>query len=78
MLLHNLLAPFMMMFFFSLAIGSLVIWIWCIIDAIKSDFQNDTQKIIWIILLVTVPVIGAILYLLIGREQQTDRFSDEV
>jgi hypothetical protein len=71
-------APLPIFFLFSIVIGAMVLWIYCLIDAIRNDFEKETQKVIWIILLVTVPVIGVVLYLLMGREQQIDGPSDEL
>ena len=47
-----------------------IFWIWAIIDLVKSDFQNDTNKIIWAMVIIFVPFIGAILYLTVGRKQK--------
>lgn len=71
-------APLPVFFLFSVAMGAMVLWIYCLIDAIRSDFKEETQKIIWIILLVAVPVIGVVLYLVMGREQQVDGPPDEL
>ncbi len=67
-----------MLFFLSIGLGALVLWIWCLIDAIKAEFKNDITKVIWIILLVSVPVIGVILYLVMGRDQKIDDFTEEL
>ena len=70
--------PLPIFFLFSMVIGAMVLWIYCLIDVIRHEFENETQKIIWIILLVGIPVIGVILYLLMGQKQQIDRSSDEL
>jgi hypothetical protein len=38
-----------------------------IVDALKSSMDAD-KKALWIILIIFLPVIGMILYLLIGRK----------
>jgi hypothetical protein len=44
-----------------------VLWIWAIIDLIKAKSINDTNKIIWALVIIFVPLIGAVLYLAVGR-----------
>lgn len=67
-----------MMFFLSFILGALVLWVWCLIDVIRGEFKNDMQKVIWIILLVSIPVIGVVLYLVMGRDQKIDDFTEEL
>jgi len=47
-----------------------ILWIWAIVDILRSDFTDSTTKLIWLIVIVFLPVLGAILYLLIGRNQK--------
>lgn len=46
------------------------LWIWAIIDIIKSDFSGN-NKIIWLLIVILVPLLGIILYAFIGRKQKT-------
>lgn len=48
----------------------LIIIAWALIDVLRSDFQNDTNKIIWVLVILFVPFLGSILYFLIGRKQK--------
>lgn len=52
----------LVMFFF-------VLLIWPLIDCLKSDFKNN-HKLIWVFLILFLPILGAILYLTIGRNQK--------
>jgi hypothetical protein len=62
-----------------LVMGCFALWIYCLVDVIRSTFKNENQKLIWIILLAVVPVIGVVLYIVMGRDQKAeDRFSDEL
>ena len=45
--------------------------IWALIDAIKSNFQKDINKLVWIIVIVGMPFFGGILYFLIGSKQKS-------
>lgn len=46
----------------------LVLDIIAIVDAVKSSMETG-KKILWIILILVLPVIGLILYFLIGRKK---------
>ena len=41
-----------------------------LIDALRSKFQADTVKLIWVIVILFLPFLGAILYFIIGRKQR--------
>ena len=52
-----------------LSLACLAAWIWALVDILKNDF-NGSNKLIWLILVLAVPLIGVILYYFIGREQK--------
>ena len=54
---------------FFLAVPA-ILWLWVIIDLLKSTFKDSTNKLIWAIIIIFLPVLGSILYLLIGRSQK--------
>lgn len=41
-----------------------------IIDVVRSDFRRDSDRVLWAIIVLMVPVIGPILYFVIGRKQK--------
>jgi len=53
-------------------IGGIVLWIFALVDCIRvqddSMYRSGT-KLIWIIVIVLTQVIGAIIYLVIGRPE---------
>ena len=49
-----------------LAIAALVLWIWALIDIIGSSMSVGA-KIVWLLVIFFLPLIGSIIYLLIGR-----------
>jgi hypothetical protein len=57
-------------FLMILAIAALVLWIWALVDAIQvpddSMYRSGT-KLVWILVIVFLHVIGAAIYLAIGR-----------
>jgi hypothetical protein len=56
--------------FLLLGIASLVVWIWALVDAVKvpddSMFKSG-NKLVWILVIVLAGVIGAIVYLVVGK-----------
>lgn len=54
-----------------LGIVSFIIWIWALIDVIRRQFTNPSDKTLWIIIVVILGVLGAIVYLIAGRSKGT-------
>lgn len=52
---------------FGLGAIGLIIYAITIFDVVSSKFANQNDKLIWIIIVVLVPLVGAILWFLIGR-----------
>ncbi|MBC5775990.1 PLDc_N domain-containing protein [Pontibacter sp. KCTC 32443] len=46
------------------------LWLWAIIDLNRSNFADSVTKVIWLIVVAFIPILGTILYLLIGRRQK--------
>lgn len=46
-----------------------ILWLWALIDVVKSNFKGST-KIVWVLLILILPLLGSILYLIIGRKQK--------
>lgn len=41
-----------------------------IISILTSDFKDTTTKLIWVVVILFIPILGSILYFLIGRSQR--------
>jgi hypothetical protein len=48
---------------------ALVLFIWALVDAIKNPGLSDTERIVWILVIIFVGCLGPILYLLIGKNK---------
>jgi hypothetical protein len=58
------------LFFFSIiTVAAFVFWIWALIDILKNEFTGS-NKLIWLLTVITVPFLGMVLYWFIGREQK--------
>lgn len=53
--------------FLSVGAALFVIWVWAIIDVIKSDFKDSVTKIIWMAILIFLPLLGSLIYIFIGK-----------
>lgn len=49
-----------------------VLFIWALADILKSEFKDTNNRIVWLIIVLLVPMFGAILYLVIGRKQKVN------
>jgi len=48
-------------------IGAAILWLYALIEVIRSDFKESSTRIIWILVILFVPFFGWVLYYLIGR-----------
>ncbi|HZN32594.1 MAG TPA: PLD nuclease N-terminal domain-containing protein [Pirellulaceae bacterium] len=60
----------MMLVMLILGLLCLVLWIWALIDAIQNPGLNQTERLIWVLVILLTNTLGAILYLLIGRSRR--------
>jgi hypothetical protein len=60
-----MMSSFVMIF----VIFTFVLYIYILIDILKHEFTGY-NKIIWILVLIFFPVLGALLYLVFGRSQR--------
>ena len=47
-----------------------ILLVWALIDLIKSEFADNMVKLIWALVIIFIPLLGPLLYLLIGRGQK--------
>lgn len=55
------------------SIGALVLWIWALVDAITvpdDSMYRAGNKLIWVLVIVLTQVIGALIYLVVGRPER--------
>lgn len=52
---------------FGIGIIGLIIYGFTIYDVVISNFASETDKLIWILIVVLVPFLGTILWFLVGR-----------
>lgn len=44
-----------------------ILWIYCLVDILRSEFKDPNMKLIWIVILLFAQGIGPIIYLILGK-----------
>ena len=52
-----------------LSVLGVVFWLWTLIDVLKYEFSGQ-NKVIWVLSILFLNLLGAILYVIIGRSQR--------
>ena len=47
----------------------IILWLTALIDILRNNFLGN-NKIVWILVVIFIPIMGAILYLTIGKNQK--------
>lgn len=69
-------AGFMLIIMLTVGLGLLALWIWALVDVIRMGDQTAYRtgnQLIWILVVALTQVIGALLYLAIGRPAPSER-----
>ena len=45
-----------------------IFWLWMLIDCLKNPRIQGTDKLIWVLVIIFLPVIGPLLYFFIAKE----------
>lgn len=64
--------PELILIFLILGLPTLIV-VGALIDILKSEFDPSQNKLIWVLVTILMPVIGAILYFAIGRSQRISK-----
>jgi hypothetical protein len=65
-------ATIVALFFIIFVLGGLAVWLYALIDVIRTpdhQYQTGTQ-LIWVLVVLFANILGALIYLAIGRPQQ--------
>ena len=49
------------------SIAAFGVWIWALVDAIQNPALDSTMRIVWVLVILFTSVIGALIYLTLGR-----------
>jgi hypothetical protein len=62
--------PLIILCVMGLIIVGTIFWIWMLIDCVINKRISDSQKVAWIVTMIFTHMIGALLYLFLGRSGQ--------
>lgn len=67
----ELLPPNLSILFWSFAVMMiLALPLIALINLLKSKFKDNSIKLVWLLVIIFIPIIGSILYLIIGKRQR--------
>jgi hypothetical protein len=49
-----------------------VAWLYVVVDILRSEFKNNTDKMIWFLFIMFMPPFAVPLYFIIGKKQKID------
>jgi hypothetical protein len=52
--------------------GFFLLWLFTVIDIMRSDFKVPTNKITWLLLIIFIAPLGVLLYWIIGSNQKIE------
>lgn len=52
----------------------LAVWVYCLVDIIRSNFKDPNMKMIWILIIVFAQFFGPIIYLAMGRGTKINNY----
>ena len=64
--------------FILIGIAILSLWIWIVMDIVRSEFKAENDKLVYLLLALLVPAIGSIVYLVHGQHQKLIEERDEL
>ena len=60
----------MFLLFLPVALALFAFWIWMLISAIQNRGLGDTEKIVWVLVVVLLHCLGALLYFFVGHPKR--------
>lgn len=69
--LTGILIVLFVLFIIALVIASTAFWIWMIIDVAQRKFENENDKIMWLLIILLVGFIGAVVYYFVVKRGGT-------
>lgn len=59
-----------LLLFLPLGLLSLAFWIWMLVDAAQNRGLDQTERIVWIIVVALTHLLGAVIYFFFGRPKR--------
>jgi hypothetical protein len=58
-----------MLLFFAVGVLAFIFWIAMLIDCLKKKFKNETDKIVWTLVIIFTGLIGAVIYYFVVKRK---------
>lgn len=52
---------------YKLGIIGTIIYVFTLVDVLRSRFHTGTDKLIWVLIVIFLPLLGTVLWFMIGR-----------
>jgi len=74
---QQIIRPLLRFVAFWILIGAFtfIVWLLTLVDILRNEFTNPTNKIVWLLIVLFLAPVGVLLYLIVGRNQKIDRLS---
>lgn len=53
-----------------IGLATVVLWVVALWDVLSSEFRGANDKLVWVLVILFAPFLGAILYFLVGRRNK--------
>jgi cytochrome c oxidase assembly factor CtaG len=68
-MITGLIGLLLSLFSLALVVLAFIFWIWMLVDCIKNERLDSTQRIVWVLVIVFLHALGALIYYLAGRDR---------
>lgn len=72
-----LIIAVLMLFAVAFVIAWVVFWIWILVDCLTREFDKESDKIVWALVIVFVGTIGAIIYYFVVKRKDSKAVKKE-
>lgn len=66
----GVIGPWQIILIVVFGVFGLILPLIALIDILRSDFKNNNDKIIWVLVVLFFNILGSLLYFIIGRKQR--------
>ena len=61
----------LLLFMGAIGLACFAFWLWMLIHAITNKGIADTEKIVWVIVIIFLPFLGSLIYFFVGRPKSS-------
>ncbi len=57
-----------------ISLGCFAFWVWMLIDCLSNEPSEGSDKVVWALVLILLPFIGALIYFFVRRPQRAELY----